>query len=79
MNFISILKGRKQQFLPKNLLIIKICSLLLVCCNVMAFGADNHTRDPLVSVNMKNATLESVLNYIAVSYTHLTLPTKRIV
>ena len=64
MNFISILKGRKQQFLPKNLLIIKICSLLLVCCNVMAFGADNHTRDPLVSVNMKNATLESVLNYI---------------
>lgn len=23
MNFISILKGRKQQFLPKNLLIIK--------------------------------------------------------
>ena len=43
MNFISILKGRKQQFLPKNLLIIKICSLLLVCCNVMAFGADNHT------------------------------------
>ena len=20
----------------------------------MAFGADNHTRDPLVSVNMKN-------------------------
>ena len=30
----------------------------------MAFGADNRTRDPLVSVNMKNATLESVLNYI---------------
>ena len=30
----------------------------------MAFGADNHTRDPLVSVNMKNANLESVLNYI---------------
>ena len=62
MNFISILKGRKQQFLL-NLLIIKICSsfywfavMLWLSVQIIATRSIGNKR--------KNATLESVLNYI---------------
>lgn len=73
MNFISNLKGRKKLFLSKGFLIIKFCLLLSICSNTMAFGAATKTHDTLISIDMKGATLESILNYIegATSYSFL--------
>lgn len=64
MNTISIKEIRRHFIASKTYLIMRICLILLICSLTQAFASEIYSQVSALSLEMKNATIEEVLDQI---------------
>lgn len=64
MNSNSLIKNRKQIVSSKIIIIMKTCLILLFCGIMQAFASTSYSQEATLSLNLKNKSIETVLNQI---------------
>lgn len=64
MNPISIKKVKRRIITPKICLIMKITLLMLVCCVSSVFSISSYSQTTSLNLNLRNVSVEDVLNKI---------------
>lgn len=79
MYSIPIREIKKQILTSKSFLIMRICLFLLICSVLQSFASEIHSQVSALSLKMKNASIEDVLNEIEEQTEYRFLYNKRMV
>lgn len=79
MYSIPIREIKKQILTSKSFLIMRICLFLLICSMLQSFASEIHSQVSALSLKMKNASIEDVLNEIEEQTEYRFLYNKRMV